>query len=332
MKDVAHKIVQDVIRIRQTLGHYPTRAEYDLHGGKYGSREYDPIITRLGGWLGIKRAAGQEEEQREKYEPREPKVLVFDIETSPMVVLVFGLFDQNVGLNQILKDRHLLSFAAMWAADAPTKVIYRDQRNVKNIADDKKICLELRDLLDEADVVVTQNGKKFDAKIVNARLAIHGIKPPSPYKHIDTLTLARKHFGFTSNKLEYLLGKLCPKTQKDAHKNFPGMDLWKECLNGNAKAWEEMRTYNIADVIGTHALYKKLAPWGAGVDLNVYHGDAVFRCHCGSTDLTKRGYSFTTTGKFQRYLCNACGTWSSRKGAGNNLFSLKKKMSLKGPA
>lgn len=95
-------------------------------------------------------------------------------------------------------------------------------------------------MLDEADIVITQNGRKFDQKKLNARFILNGFKPPSSYKHIDTLVIARKHFGFTSNKLKYMTDKLCTKYKKLDHSKFPGMELWRECLKGNSEAWTEM--------------------------------------------------------------------------------------------
>src|SRR5271165_5802739 len=140
-----------------------------------------------------------------------PKVLVLDIETAPLLGYVWSIWEQNVALNQINSDWHVLSWAAKWLGDSPDKMLYMDQRNAKNIEDDTKILEEIWRLLDEADVVITQNGKSFDIKKLNARFAINGMQPPSSFKQIDTKIIAMKHFGFTSNKLEYMTDKLCVK-------------------------------------------------------------------------------------------------------------------------
>src|ERR1700688_513244 len=159
-----------------------------------------------------------------------PKVLVLDIETAPIVAHVWGLFDQNIGLNQVKSDWHILSFSAKWLGDSPNKIIYMDQQNSKNIEDDRKLLQKIWELLDECDILLTQNGKKFDHKKINARFVINGMQPPNSYKHIDTLVLAKKHFGFTSNKLEYMSDKLCVKYKKQTKRKFAGFELWKECL------------------------------------------------------------------------------------------------------
>ena len=68
-----------------------------------------------------------------------PRVLLFDIETAPILAHVWGLWDNNVALNQIIADWHVLSWSAKWLGDPPSKVMYADQRNAKNIEDDKQL-------------------------------------------------------------------------------------------------------------------------------------------------------------------------------------------------
>jgi hypothetical protein len=254
------------------------------------------------------------------------RVLIVDIETAPILGYVWGLWDQNVGLNQIKCDWHILSWSAKWLGDPPNKVMYADQRNAPNIEDDKKLLKPLWKLLDEADVVIWQNGKQFDHKKLNARFILNGMQPPSSYKQIDTLSIAKRHFGFTSNKLEYLSGKLCHKYKKLTHKKFPGFELWKECLAGNKEAWSEMEKYNKHDVLALEELYTKLIPWDNTVNFNLYTEGEENVCSCGAQAFVKNGFYYTAKGKFQRYLCNECG---SETHSSNNLFSAAKKSSLK---
>jgi len=257
-----------------------------------------------------------------------PKILIFDIETAPILGWFWNLFQQDIALNQIASDWHIMSWAAKWLRSS--EVFYMDQRNAKKIDDDKTILKALWKLLDEADIVVTQNGKAFDSKKVNARFLINGLPPPSPYKHIDTKQLAKKNFAFTSNKLEYLSHKINKKYKKLKHSKFSGFELWKECLAGNIEAWEEMEKYNKHDVLATEELYLSLAPWGTGVDLNPYMSGG-FRCKdCGSENLTKQGFKITKSGKYQQWKCRDCGSWTNSIGEKNNLFSKERRKELKG--
>lgn len=254
-----------------------------------------------------------------------PKILVFDIETSPILGYVWGLWDQNVALNQIHSDWHVLSWSAKWLGDPPSKTMYADSRNNKNLEDDSKLLKGIWALLDEADVVITQNGISFDQKKLNARFVLNGMKPPSSFKHIDTLRLAKKHFAFTSNKLEYMTDKLNKKYKKLKHAKFAGFSLWKECLAGNQDAWKEMEKYNRYDVLALEELYNTLIAWEKNVNFDVYRDDEDHVCTCGSTSFKRNGYAYTATGKFQRYACLSCGKEHRSK---ENLLTKEKKKSL----
>jgi hypothetical protein len=255
-----------------------------------------------------------------------PKVLILDIETSPILGYVWSLWEQNVGLNQIHSDWHVLSWSAKWLHDPPNKIMYMDQRKAKNIEDDTKLLRGIWDLLDQADVVLTQNGVNFDIKKLNARFILQGFPPSSNFKNIDTKLIASKKFGFTSNKLEYLTEKLCVKYKKQHHKRFTGFELWRECLAGNLAAWKEMEKYNKYDVLSLEELYKIMMPWDGAINFNIYHDDEEVQCRCGCTDFEKRGFHYTAAGKFQRYRCTECGAWTRDK---VNLLSKDKVKSLR---
>jgi uncharacterized protein YprB with RNaseH-like and TPR domain len=255
-----------------------------------------------------------------------PKVLFFDIETAPILAHVWGLFDQTVGLNQIKSDWHLLAWAAKWMGDPPSKIMYMDQRHAKKMSDDKRILQGIWKLLDEADIVVTQNGDAFDIKKLNARFILNGFKPPSSYKQVDTRKIAKRKFGFTSNKLEYMTDKLNRSYKKQKHSKFSGFELWTECLAGNKEAWREMEKYNKYDVLSLEELYHKLQPWDNSINPNLYSSGNSLVCACGSENFKKGGYSYTAKGKFQRYVCLDCG--AETRGT-SNLFTAEKRTSLR---
>ncbi len=252
------------------------------------------------------------------------KILVLDIETAPLLSYCWGLFDQNIALNQIHKDWHLLSFACKWLDDPPSKIIYADQRNAKNIENDKPLLEKLWVLLNDAEIVIGQNIKSFDRKKINARFLHHGMKPPSSYKLIDTLTIAKKNFALTSNKLEYL-SKFNTKYKKLKHNKFPGFSLWSECLKGNKEAFKEMEKYNKYDILSTQEIYEKLIVWDSSINFSLWSDSEEHVCTCGSKHFESRGFTYTGTGKYQRYVCKSCGKWS--RGA-QNLLTKEKKASL----
>lgn len=241
------------------------------------------------------------------------KILIFDIETAPVLAYVWGLKDQNVAVNQIHQDWYVIAWAAKWYGDPASKTIYRDQRGAKNIEDDRSILRDLWKLLDAADIVITQNGKNFDTPKLNARFIEHGMQPPSPYKHLDTYQIVRNAAKFTSNKLEYLTEKLCTKYKKLKHEKFPGFALWAECLKGNTAAWNEMRRYNKHDVLATEELYTKIRAWAPQNAPRAYNiGHLTNQCGtCGHIGkMISRGYNYTRVSRFPRLRCKNCSTWT----------------------
>lgn len=183
-----------------------------------------------------------------------PKVLILDIETAPMVSYTWGLFDQNVGLNQIKQEGGILSWSSKWLGE--DKVFYKDVKG--DMSRERELLQPLWNMMDEADIVLGQSSNKFDIKKLNAKFLEHNMGSPSSYKKIDTLLLARKHFSFVSNKLEWMSKKFC-KIKKLAHDKFPGFSLWSECLKGNKEAWIQMKAYNIQDVKATEELFVVLS-------------------------------------------------------------------------
>ncbi len=247
-------------------------------------------------------------------------ILYIDIETAPIEAYTWGTFDQTVGLNQIIKPWGLLSAAWMWEGEE--KVKYQDNRNAVSPRDDQELVAKCHELLDEADIVVTQNGKQFDIRRLNARFIEMGMAPPSPFKQVDTKEVAKRVAWFVSNKLEWLGDKVAHRA-KDRHAAFPGFELWSEVLKNNRKAWREMEKYNKEDVLVLRELYLQLLPWipnppnmGHFVDT-----DEMVCPKCGSDDMNPRGFAYTGAGKYQRYQCGGCAGWSR----GANLVNSKEK-------
>jgi hypothetical protein len=244
------------------------------------------------------------------------KVLIIDIETSPIEAYVWGLWDQNVGLDFIKTEWTILSFSAKWLGQKP--MLYADTggRGADKVRDDKVLLQKLWDLLNEADIVVAQNGKRFDMRKINARLIENGFGPPSPYRVIDTMVVAKKYFAFTSQKLAWTSGHLTDKP-KDEHKEFPGFELWIQCLADNPKAWRAMRRYNRRDIVATEEVYLKMRPWIENhPNMGVYDPEEKPMCpKCGSSHVKSWGFEYVVKqqGKYRRYRCLDCKGWARGK-------------------
>ena len=175
---------------------------------------------------------------------------------------------------------------------------------------DKALVKQLWKLFDEADILIAHNGDNFDIKKANARFAYYKLPPPSPYKTIDTLKVARKYFQFTSNKLDDL-GNHLGYGRKLAHTGF---HLWKGCMNGDLQAWKHMVRYNRRDVELLEKIYLHLRPWisnhpNVSILSDTYNGCPA----CGSKNVMKMGTDITQTGRVQQYQCRDCKKWSRGK-------------------
>lgn len=243
-----------------------------------------------------------------------PRTLIIDIETSPIEAYVWQLFDQTVAVNQIKTEWSILSYAAKWLGESKVHYECTGGRGKAKVRDDKILMPGLHELLEEAEIVVGQNHKKFDIRKINARMIEHGVKPYSPFKIVDTSIEARRYFAFTSRKLDWMSSHLTD-TPKDKHKEFPGFDLWSACLADDPKAWREMKRYNIRDVEATERVYLKILPWIAThPNAAVFIEDKEPRCpKCGSKSMNRRGYALTQQGQYPRFQCQDCGGWARGK-------------------
>jgi predicted RNA-binding Zn-ribbon protein involved in translation (DUF1610 family)/DNA polymerase elongation subunit (family B) len=229
------------------------------------------------------------------------RILLLDIETAPNLVHVWGLWQQNVGINQIMDSGYVLCWAAKWYGDEEG---FFDSVHQSS---SKKMLKGIHTLLDEADAVVHYNGTKFDIPTLNKEFLLHGLPPPAPYKQIDLLRTARSQFRFPSNKLDYIAGSL-GLGNKVTHR---GHQLWIDCMNKDDAAWEEMREYNIQDVVLLEKVYDKLMPWIKSHPNHGLYGEVANSCpNCGGTHLQRRGTARTKASIYQRMQCKDCGTWS----------------------
>lgn len=244
--------------------------------------------------------------------PQGARIVTLDIETAPILAYVWGLFKQFVGLEQIVRDWSILSVTWKWLGEPETHYIDTwEDGKAKDVCDDRKLLRKLWMVLDEADIVVTQNGIQFDIKKINARFIQEGLPPPSPFRQVDTKVEATKIARFTSNKLAWL-AKVINKSQKDKHADFPGFELWDQCLKRNPKAWEAMKKYNPIDVIETEGVYLQMRPYIVGhPNVGAYLGLTEPTCpKCGSLEVQQRGFARTQTGLYKRMRCSHCLGWS----------------------
>ena len=228
------------------------------------------------------------------------KVLLLDIETSPNLVYSWGLFNQNIPIGSIVEPGKTLCWAAKW--EGKKKILFSSSHK----DGEKSMVGQMWALLDEADAVIHYNGKRFDIPTLNREFVRFNMVPPTNYKEIDLYQTVKSKFRFVSNKLDFVSQEL-GLGAKVQHK---GMELWRDCMAGDATSWRAMEKYNKQDVRLLEPLYRKLLPWitthpNRGLWLG--NDDQPTCRNCGSTNIKKKGLERTTTMIYQRYKCKDCG-------------------------
>lgn len=231
-----------------------------------------------------------------------PRILILDIETAPIRAYVWSRWKQNVSLSQTISEWFCLSWSAKWLFDSET---LSDRLTGEEVLaeSDGRMMKGLWDLLEEADMIVAHNGDQFDIPKINARFIVNGLPPTSPYKQIDTLKVARKQFGFSSNKLDALA--IYFGFEKKIETSF---ELWSECMKGNEESLMYMEKYNRHDVELLEEVYLKLRPWIAShPNVALYSDITDPQCaHCGSIHMKESKPYYTSIGEYKTYRCG-CG-------------------------
>lgn len=234
-----------------------------------------------------------------------PRVLFFDIETSPNLAYVWGKYDQNV--ISFKQEWEILSFAWKWQGDARIECLSRS-----GYKDDRWLCGQLHRVLAKADVVVAHNGDAFDLRKARARFVVHGLEPLPPIPSVDTKKVAKSRFNFNSNSLDDL-GRTLGIGRKKA---TGGFDLWLKCMAGDKKAWKLMEQYNKQDVILLEKIYDRLKPWMLNHPSLAALNPGPGCPKCGSKTVQKRGFMMTPLKKKQQWQCTSCrGWWCTALGA-----------------
>lgn len=246
---------------------------------------------------------------------RPPRIAYYDLENAPSLGFYYEPYLRHGGRNIVatLEPWFMLSFSWQWHGQKTVhcRALCDFPQYAKNKKDDSALVKELWDLFDQADILIAHNGDKFDTRKANARfLQVIG-RPPSPYKTIDTLKIARKHFMLESNRLgdlgEFLgLGGKLPTT---------GWNTWRGCIDGDKSAWSLMKRYNKQDVALLAQVYDRLKAWTPNhPDLRAWTGGAGCPT-CQSANVQRRGENVAKTRRTPRFHCQDCGSWFSGKAA-----------------
>lgn len=236
-------------------------------------------------------------------EIKKPRVLLLDLESAPSVVVAFNRFKVNISQDHVLREGGwLLSYAYKWLGD---KTVHGNALAPDEAleANDSGLCLELWELMEQADAVIYHNGLNFDLPLLKARMIVNGFPPIRKVKSIDTLQIM-KEFKLNSNKL----GSLGSQLDLGSKLSHEGISLWVKCMEGDYESLKEMLEYNKQDIVLLEDLYNRVKMYSTRhPNLAVNLGDKP-RCNiCCSDNVSKTGNTVSTNlSVFEEYVCNDC--------------------------
>lgn len=232
----------------------------------------------------------------------EPKIMVFDIETSGNIVYSFQIgYNMSIHPEQILEERKVICICWKYVGEKKVYSLEWDKNH-----DDKTMLKKFAKEALKADALVGHNSDKFDIKWLKTRMLYHRLEPMTNIVSVDTLKLSRANFNFNSNKLGYITkflgfaGKL----------NTGGLQLWLDIRNGSKKAMKHMVKYCRQDVTELENVFLAMLPHCQRLPLSLsvlYNGHNEGCPMCGGERTHKNGTYTSNAGKYQKYKCSKCG-------------------------
>lgn len=249
---------------------------------------------------------------------RTARILLLDIETSLMKFYGFNPKMEYIPHELMIEDTSVLCWGAKWLFEpeimgetvTPEEALARD---------DTRVVTGIWKLVDEAQIVITQNGINFDLKKLRSRWLMAGLYPPSHFLNVDTLKVSKEVFGWSYNRLDALGQKFGIGKKSDME-----IEDWIRCSEGSQEHITKMFEYCKRDVAPLlEDVYLRMLPWIPNhPNLNIFtdHDEDVCR-NCESSDLSWGLTYPTAQGLWAGFRCNSCGAIGRGKGKENKLKS-----------
>lgn len=246
---------------------------------------------------------------------KSPKIVYWDLETSPdprNVYRILPSIGSWPGRSFKAELHKVISFGYRIEGEKKAKIInawdFKSYRDKRGLIDDTEVVKAGYNILKDADLIVTHNGKSFDVKVMQTRLAGMGLAPLPPLKHFDTKVVAKNKLSLYSNSLSEV-AKYLKCTDKMSFSNK--WSLWERIAFNEETTQDRklMSKYCIQDVDTLREVYHKLKPFAPNqsVSYQLFSEDTVCS-NCGGKHLISNGQIVRKRGVVQRLLCKSCGT------------------------
>lgn len=243
-----------------------------------------------------------------------PRILFYDIETSPLQAWIWQCGKQYVGHKQLIDGYDtwgIICVTYCWNDGKPAQVIdwgYEEQNT-------GRVVQEFDEIIKQADWTIGKNSARFDTKMINAARMLNGLPGlPDWTKYSDDLEIQmRRYFRLPSQSLDYISrqlglgGKIKMEFQD-----------WIDICERNAggeRALKKMVKYGKKDVVDTRTLWDKLSEhFDAKFNMSTFNGGALICKHsdCGSVNIRLNGTRLAGKTLYQHYWCTDCGRYAGK--------------------
>ena len=241
-----------------------------------------------------------------------PKILFYDIETSPLRAWVWRMGEQRIGQHQLdvaYDQYNIIALCYEWEHSSEKGQL--DWGVTKK--DSKKMVEKFTALCDEADIIIGKNNKRFDDKHLNTLRLIHDLpgRPDLMSKVDDLESQIRRHFYLPSFGLDYL-----SKMLGFGGKDNMCMQDWIDIVEGSPevaeKSLKKMVKYCSKDVSDTKKMWKATSKhFQPKMNHSHFMNDLVC-IHCGSRKIHKNGTRLLGKTLYQTYFCKEHGGYAGK--------------------
>lgn len=240
------------------------------------------------------------------------KVLIWDMETSPLQAWIWSPGKQFVGHKQLVKEHSrygIICITYCWLDGGPVQSIdwgYEEQNTGKVVEEFDKI-------LKTADWAIGKNSNKFDNKMLNSCRMLADLPGwPDWTRYTDDLEVQmRRHFRLPSQSLDYISNQLGYGGKINMQ-----MQDWVDIVEKNdngLKAFKKMIKYGKKDTADTRSLWNKLSShFEPRLNMAAFMEKPHACTKCGNDKIIKDGTGVNGVTKYQRYKCNKCGGYAGR--------------------
>lgn len=229
---------------------------------------------------------------------KDPKILIYDIETSRATAAVWWTGKQYISHDQLITEPAIITIAWKWFGEDDVYSLEWDD------GCDKEMIREFLEEYNSADLIIGQNNLRFDNRWINARALKYDFDVNTKARSLDLMKENKRLFRLPSYSMAYV-SKYLGTEGKLKHS---GISMWNNIQFGSKKekkkSLKEMVKYNVQDIVATEDLYIKLRKYiGNTTHVGVFKGKEKWTCPTtGSDEVEFYKTDITRAGTIQRLM------------------------------